>query len=125
MRHCTLVPVWPPPRQQVLNEPDGVNGPKAGQIDHVRTEAVVHEAVGKAQRVVDAARTEALLFGDIGFEVGQQFGAGGLCDGRNGRLGNADLDQVRAELASQAVKADRSCALRLCRPAQLFRKIGR
>ena len=74
---------------------------------------------------MDAARTEAALFGEIGFEVGQQFGAGDLSGSRCNRLGNAYLDQVRSEFAPQAVKADRSCSLRLCCPTQLFRKIGR
>ena len=75
-------------------------GQRPVRLIHVRTAAVIHEAVGHAERVVDAARTEAPLFGEIGFEVSQQFGAGDLSGSRCNRLDNAYLDQVRGELAA-------------------------
>src|SRR5690606_38581823 len=59
-------------RQNMLDEADHVCGSKATKKERAVAEAMIEEAVGEAQRVIDRSRTQTPLLDEIILIVSQQ-----------------------------------------------------
>ncbi len=104
---CDGRPVTPADHN-MLYEADDIVRAKARRIDHFVAKAMIKEALGEPQRLIDRSRAEAAMLDQIALKISQQYRTRLLRLVQRYRLRNANIKQMLREPTGQTVRQKRS-----------------